>query len=191
MADNGGRDSGCPYTGPVWPRWVLPDGTPEADQRKSECYPHDSLVTSSNCVNHNCDKAVTWRYYTPTRGIIWDAPEGIPEVCYGQNALNNHQACSGTQFTNHVILPNQGTYDSAPILDDIANCNLAQISYVIPDRVWSDHPGGKWSYSVLHKFSGPDGNLPWGVIVDSKGNLYGTTSAGGKYNAGVAFEITP
>jgi len=50
---------------------------------------------------------------------------------------------------------------------------------------------GAWKYSAVHKFSGPDGNFPIGVIVDSKGNLFGTTSAGGTYNAGVAFEITP
>jgi len=29
------------------------------------------------------------------------------------------------------------------------------------------------------------------VIIDGKGNLFGTTTSGGKYNAGVAFEISP
>jgi uncharacterized repeat protein (TIGR03803 family) len=51
--------------------------------------------------------------------------------------------------------------------------------------------GGKWKYSVLHKFIGTDGGFPYGVILDDKGNLYGTTQAFGKYNAGVAFEIIP
>jgi len=50
---------------------------------------------------------------------------------------------------------------------------------------------GKWKYSVLHKFAGADGGFPLGVILDDKGNLYGTTQAFGKYGAGVAFEITP
>jgi uncharacterized repeat protein (TIGR03803 family) len=51
---------------------------------------------------------------------------------------------------------------------------------------------GKWSYSVVYKLHGTDGDsLPYGVIVDPKGNLFGTTSAGGTYNSGVAFEITP
>jgi uncharacterized repeat protein (TIGR03803 family) len=48
-----------------------------------------------------------------------------------------------------------------------------------------------WKYSVLHKFTGSDGAFPWGVIVDGKGNIFGTTENGGTYNAGVAFEITP
>jgi len=45
--------------------------------------------------------------------------------------------------------------------------------------------GGKWKYTVLHKFDGSDGGQPLGgLIFDKKGNLYGTA-----YN--VAFEITP
>jgi hypothetical protein len=52
---------------------------------------------------------------------------------------------------------------------------------------------GTWKYSVVHAFSGSGtgGFFPLGVIVDAKGNLFGTTAAGGKYNSGVAFEITP
>ena len=34
---------------------------------------------------------------------------------------------------------------------------------------------GKWKYTVLHKFTGQDGFYPGGgVILDRKGNLYGT-----------------
>ena len=50
---------------------------------------------------------------------------------------------------------------------------------------------GKWKYSVLHTFHGPEGANPYGVILDNKGNIFGTTEDGGKYNMGVAFEITP
>jgi hypothetical protein len=35
------------------------------------------------------------------------------------------------------------------------------------------------------------GVFPEGVIVDAKGHLFGTTLSGGKYDFGVAFEITP
>jgi len=40
-------------------------------------------------------------------------------------------------------------------------------------------------------WNGRDGDSPWGVVVDANGNIFGTTSSGGKYNQGVAFEITP
>jgi uncharacterized repeat protein (TIGR03803 family) len=51
---------------------------------------------------------------------------------------------------------------------------------------------GKWSYSVLHKFTLKDGAFPQGVTLDERGNIFGTTLNGGAHNdAGVAFEITP
>ena len=44
--------------------------------------------------------------------------------------------------------------------------------------------------TVLHSFDGSDGQAPQaGVILDSAGNLYGTTEAGGASNAGVVFKI--
>jgi hypothetical protein len=51
--------------------------------------------------------------------------------------------------------------------------------------------GGKWKYSLLHTFHGPDGGNPNGVVLDGKGNIFGTASGGGKYDMGVAFEISP
>jgi uncharacterized repeat protein (TIGR03803 family) len=52
---------------------------------------------------------------------------------------------------------------------------------------------GKWNYSVLHRFSGPDGaQSNAGLIFDKAGkHLYGTTSLGGAHGGGVVFEITP
>jgi len=45
---------------------------------------------------------------------------------------------------------------------------------------------------VLHTFTGGDGKYPTGVILDSAGNLYGTTGAGGKpANSGTVFELDP
>src|ERR1039457_3038603 len=47
--------------------------------------------------------------------------------------------------------------------------------------------------TVLYTFTGgADGGFPYaGVIRDSAGNLFGTTSAGGKRSTGVVFKLTP
>jgi uncharacterized repeat protein (TIGR03803 family) len=51
---------------------------------------------------------------------------------------------------------------------------------------------GKWTYTVLHRFSGADGAVPAGnLTLDDKGNLYGGTVLGGGTNNGVIFELTP
>jgi uncharacterized repeat protein (TIGR03803 family) len=50
---------------------------------------------------------------------------------------------------------------------------------------------GTWKYGLVHLFRGPDGEYPNGLTMDSKGNLYGTTTLGGAYNYGVVFEIIP
>jgi uncharacterized repeat protein (TIGR03803 family) len=48
------------------------------------------------------------------------------------------------------------------------------------------------TYSVLYSFKGsPDGGTPFaGVILDTKGNLYGTTYAGGASSDGTVFEVS-
>jgi uncharacterized repeat protein (TIGR03803 family) len=47
-------------------------------------------------------------------------------------------------------------------------------------------------YQELHVFKGTDGGNPRaGLIIDTLGNLYGTTNVGGAYGAGTVFELTP
>lgn len=56
--------------------------------------------------------------------------------------------------------------------------------------------GGKWKESILHRFTNNtvngDGGTPWPdrLLVDSSGNIFGTTSLGGDANGGIVFEIT-
>lgn len=51
---------------------------------------------------------------------------------------------------------------------------------------------GTWNESVLYDFGGVDGNSPNGpLVLDSAGNLYGTTTSGGAVNLGTVFEYSP
>ena len=58
--------------------------------------------------------------------------------------------------------------------------------------------GGKWSFKVLHTFSGVggDGGVPNQLILDATGNLYGTAQTGGNGctqapGCGSVFELSP
>jgi hypothetical protein len=59
-------------------------------------------------------------------------------------------------------------------------------------------PGGTWAEAVLYRFTGEaDGGIPeGGVIFDSAGNLYGTTTGGGTNGVignggGTVYKLTP
>jgi uncharacterized repeat protein (TIGR03803 family) len=55
-------------------------------------------------------------------------------------------------------------------------------------------PGGAWTQTVLHSFTGQDGDgaIPiGGLVLSSTGILYGTTSAGGTAGRGTVFALEP
>lgn len=57
--------------------------------------------------------------------------------------------------------------------------------------------GTNWTYTTLYAFCVvdhhcPDGKTPHGqLVLDTQGNLYGTTEVGGDNNRGVVFELSP
>jgi uncharacterized repeat protein (TIGR03803 family) len=61
-----------------------------------------------------------------------------------------------------------------------------------------DPATGAWGESVVHRFCREgssytacrDGAYPLDLTIDSAGNLYGMTAAGGRFNAGTVFELT-
>jgi uncharacterized repeat protein (TIGR03803 family) len=76
--------------------------------------------------------------------------------------------------------------------------NSSVVSYLPAGVVFrlSPQKTGSWKYDILYDFSlnastgGPLG--PWaGLVFDSSGNLYGTTSGGGTTGGGTVFELSP
>jgi uncharacterized repeat protein (TIGR03803 family) len=56
----------------------------------------------------------------------------------------------------------------------------------------SPNGSGGWTEKVLYSLDTSNGSVPYsGLILDAAGNLYGTTTLGGIYGAGTAFELTP
>lgn len=63
--------------------------------------------------------------------------------------------------------------------------NLGVVYRLLPSTT------AKFTEKILYNF-GANGTQPHaGVVIDSLGNLYGTTTAGGKNNAGVVYELLP
>ncbi len=87
-------------------------------------------------------RAITWKYYAPSAGSIWTAPNSIQSICVPEFTETGALACTGKEWNANVDIANKGT----DILGDIANCKLSSVSWVIPNGHWSDHAGENSDY---------------------------------------------
>jgi phospholipase C len=92
---------------------------------------------------------ITWRYYAPTPGLIWTAPDAIAHICRPNQA---HTQCTGRAWKNGEVVPD----NPAQVLTDIASCELQKVSWVIPTKDESDHArsntglGPQWVASIVN-----------------------------------------
>jgi len=116
------------------------------------CYDHQTL---GDVLDH---AGKTWHYYAWKKPYnIWNAPYSVYHLCQ-PNHPGSTGSCTGSHFTNGDVTITQGQ-----ILTDIGNCQLPNVSWVVPDGDWSDHPGSHatkngpaWVASIVNKI----GNNP-------------------------------
>src|ERR1700686_3190000 len=74
-------------------------------------------------------------------------------------------------------------------------CGVLTLAVLASPLTIATPPAQAQTEIVLHSFTGqPDGEYPSATLVlDAKGNLYGTTDGGGAYDSssGTVFEVTP
>jgi phospholipase C len=118
-------------------------GSETSQPSQYPCFEHPTL-TDLLATN-----AVTWRYYTPAAGSIWTGPVAIRHICQPQT-VQGVLKCTGPEWTGGVVSP------PTNVLLDIANERLAQVSWVIPDGLYSDHSddsngsGPSWVASIVN-----------------------------------------
>ena len=76
---------------------------------------------------------ISWRYYAPSATSMWTAPAAIKHLCVPVK-IGFAYNCTGEDWKNMDFNP-------PDVLDDIANNNLAAVSWVVPSAPYSDHPG--------------------------------------------------
>ncbi|MGO9124569.1 MAG: Ig-like domain-containing protein [Terriglobales bacterium] len=117
---------------------ALIDPTGNESQTQFPCFEHATLTDLLDAQN------ISWRYYTTGISGIWTGPNAIEHMR------------SGPDWSN-VVSP------STQVLTDIANGQLAAVSWVIPDGQESDHAGindgsgPSWVASVVNAV----GNSPY------------------------------
>jgi phospholipase C len=70
---------------------------------------------------------VSWRYYAPYQDNLWNPANGIRHMF------------NSPEFKTNVVYP------ETTILTDIQNGRLPDVSYVVPQLIYSDHPRGSGS----------------------------------------------
>jgi len=110
----------------------LIDPTGNESSSQYPCFEHPTLTDLLDA------QGVSWRYYAPSAGSIWTGPDAIQHICQPQTQ-NGQLVCTGSDWTNNVVVPPRG--GPAQVLTDIANNQLARVSWVIPDGKYSDHAG--------------------------------------------------
>ena len=139
----GGGPAGC--IAPLTETVVMIDasGSESSSPPEYPCFEHPTL---SDLLETN---GLTWRYYTPTAGSIWTAPNAIRHICQ-PHTVKDKLACGGAEWTNNVVIP------QSKVLQDIANGQLAQVTWIIPDGLDSDHAlvndgtGPSWVTSIVN-----------------------------------------
>jgi hypothetical protein len=180
--------------------WLI---SPVFDTIGKGCLPYDdglvqecslinnTLIYPSNPVGVFCDdkpsmgsaldaQRITWKYYAPSAGAIWTAPDSNKDICVPQFTSPTTLECAGKEWNANVDVAKKGT----DILGDITNCNLSSVSWVIPNGNWSDHAGATFPY-------GPS----WvAAVINSLGQnptcAPGTTNAGERFWDDTAIIVT-
>ena len=101
------------------------------------CYEHRTIADLLD----NTNPKVTWKYYTNDPTSLWTAPNAIQAICNPSQAGGPCNS-SGSDWGN--VISERSTNNPpnpAQILTDIMTCNLANVSFVVPDGQWSDHAG--------------------------------------------------
>ena len=118
-----GTAAGCAAEAGTTVQLIDPTGE---NQKIYPCFEHQTMADVLPPV-------VTWRYYAPSAGSIWTAPNAIQHICLSSGPGGK---CTGQDWTSNVDLA------PADVLKDIAACKLRSVSWVIPTGANSDHANG-------------------------------------------------
>ena len=100
-----------------------------------------------------------------------------------------NQGSDGANVLGNVVFDAKGNLYGATGSGGDPSCNRGYGCGTVFELKRPTQKGGHWVYSVLYTFTGqPDAAEPWaGVTFDQKGNLYGTTYAGGAFDWGAVY----
>lgn len=167
-----------------------------------------TLAAQTETVLHNMKNK---EGVSPLLGVIFDSSGNIYGVAGEGGASNNGSVFelspSGTSWTEKTLYSFKGGSDGGTPVGTLIFDSTGHLygttklggSHGVGVVYKLTKSGTTWSESVVHNFGGSgDGQFPIGnVIIDSSGNLYGTTEGGGSHGngteitGGIAYKLAP
>jgi len=114
---------GCPAPVGLNVQLIRPPGVEKKGDTVFPCFNHNTLPDI-------LPTGISWRYYAAGADNMWLAPSAIQSMCGTE-----HEKCQGSGWVNNVDL------NPKDVLTDIRDCNLRDVTWVIPTGVNSDHAG--------------------------------------------------
>ena len=193
-----------------------PDGHPYGTTSDSPEGPgrvFDLIVPLTICKTANCfwKENVLYKFQGGADGaypgygdVVWDEQGNIYGTTTAGGASNlgavYELTPAGNSYTGSALYNFSGTDGKTPlggvVLDgrgDVFGTTLSGGAYGVGTVFKLTKQDGRWVESTMHDFEGSsDGSGPYaGLLLDSFGNLYGTTSGGGVGHGGTVFELIP
>lgn len=135
--------------------------------------------------------------YLPYGGVILDPAGNLYGATYeggqGESGVVYELSPSGAGW-NYTALYNL-TGNAGGAWGRIARDSAGNLygTTIFPGTLFKlSFSGGHWVYTDLHDFSNDDGTYAKSsVVIDAHGNIYGTSTAGGRDEQGTAWEYVP
>ena len=132
----------------------------------------------------------------PASGLAWDHQGNLYGTTYGGGSGDGvvyELSPNGSGVWNEQIIYDSGGYAGLTI---DGSGNIYGADDAKDGHIFKLAPNGSlgWNTTILHTFTGGhnDGGFPQGTpILDSAGNVYGTSTGGGSSSAGAVWELTP
>ncbi len=166
-AENTSGGGGCLSAPTVMVKLINASGVEFGTQ--FPCFEHPTLIDALDA------KGISWRYYSVDAGVntaLWNGPDAIQHLCQPQ-MQNGSQVCTAADWANVIM-------NNTQILNDIADHQLPQVSWVIPTGQTSDHAllndgsGPSWVASVVNAIGNSSYWLNTAIIItwDDWGGWY-------------------
>jgi hypothetical protein len=214
---NEGGNSGCGVVFQVAPGLTHSSPWTETVLHTFTCYPGDGeipyalLTVGPGGVLYGTTRSGgSWQCYTADIttdgcGTVFELiPPSAPGGAWTYSVIYSFTGANGDgalPMADVVMGKNGALYGTTSSAGSAASDSACPASYYVVagcgtvfELTPPATPGGAWTETVLHSFSGQngDGSLPLaGLVLSSTGVRYGTTSAGGTAGKGTIFAVAP